>query len=164
MKYEPTELGVRLGENVRVLREKMGMTQQTLASALTERLGVVMQPITVLRIEKGTRATTVDELGALAEILEVPSEHLLTLHSSELGLRAELQTLLQRTQMAHLSAMSAVGTFEEAQAELETWWRANRGAQTDGASGTDVTTWVDRNRARALLKVVFDETEREVEI
>lgn len=163
MKYEPTELGVRLGENVRVLRENMGMTQQALATALSDRLGVVMQSITVLRIEKGTRATTVDELGALAEVLEVPSEHLLTLHSSELGLRAELQTLLQRTQMAHLTALSAVGTFEEAQAELEAWWRVNRRAHPDDASRDDVTTWIDRNRARSLLKVVFEEAEREVD-
>lgn len=164
MKYEQTELGVRLGENVRVLREEAGMTQQALASALTDRLGVEIKPITVLRIEKGIRATTVDELGALAEVLDVSSEHLLTLNSSELGLRAELQTLLQRTQLAHLSALSAISNFEVAQEALEAWWRADQGSESGGAGRREVTNWTDRNRARTLLKVAFDEIERDVEI
>lgn len=140
------------------------MTQQALAAALTDRMGVEIKPITVLRIEKGIRATTVDELQALSEVLDVSSEHLLTLNSSELGLRAELQTLLQRTQMAHLAALSALSNFEAAQEALEAWWRADQGGEAGGAARRDVANWMDRNRSRALLKVAFNETEREVEI
>lgn len=62
------EVTARLGANVRTAREARGWSQDQLAAQLTRTLGREMKPLTVLRIEKGTRPTSVLELVTLADV------------------------------------------------------------------------------------------------
>lgn len=168
MKHESTDLGVLLGENVRTLRERHGLTQQGLAEAVSLELGTEIKSITVLRIEKGQRPTSVDELGALAAVLEVLPEHLISLGGAELGRRAELASLLKEAMIGHLSAVAAVSNFEEAQGRLRSWCRSHEPELgSAGAGGTRPgreTSWLDRNRIRTVLQVKFEESSQEVDI
>lgn len=168
MKHESTELGVLLGENVRTLRERHGLTQQGLAEAVSLELGAEIRSITVLRIEKGLRPTSVDELGALAAVLEVLPEHLISLGGAELGRRAELASLLKEATIGHLSAMAAVSNFEEAQRRLRSWCRSHESevssAGVDGARQDRATSSLDRNRIRTVLQVKFEERTQEVDL
>lgn len=72
MKYTPTEASIALGRTIRARREALGLTQPALAAHVSAYLVKPMKAITVLRIEKGTRATTIDEYHALAETLGLP--------------------------------------------------------------------------------------------
>ena len=66
-----------VGENVQRLRE--GMTQAELARRLASELNKdKMDPASITRLEQGKRPTTVNELAALAKILKVTPEALLS--------------------------------------------------------------------------------------
>lgn len=60
-----------IGEKVRVLRLAKGMTQSTLAAQL-QLAGLECSPLTVLRIENGTRFVPDYEVKAISEVLGVP--------------------------------------------------------------------------------------------
>lgn len=60
-----------IGEKVRVLRLAKGMTQSTLAAQL-QLAGLECSPLTVLRIENGTRFVPDYEVKALSEVFGVP--------------------------------------------------------------------------------------------
>jgi transcriptional regulator with XRE-family HTH domain len=61
-----------IGQAVKLHREQAGLTQTELSDAVKE-LGVVMEPTTILRVEKGARQSVrVDELLAIAAVLGLP--------------------------------------------------------------------------------------------
>lgn len=65
-----TDFNHRLGANVQRFRKAADMSQAELAHQLTER-GFSFQQPTVLKVEKGTRPLKVDELAAIAEVLQI---------------------------------------------------------------------------------------------
>jgi transcriptional regulator with XRE-family HTH domain len=71
-----------VAENVRVIRDRRGLSQQQLAARLAE-LGRPMQASTVAKIEVGDRRVDVDDLAALAVALNVPVARLLLPDVSE---------------------------------------------------------------------------------
>lgn len=75
MAYQPTTVGLTLGDRVRSLRERDRHTQEELAGLMSKRLGTVVHPLIVHRIESGKRATTADEIDALARIFRVRPGH-----------------------------------------------------------------------------------------
>ena len=66
----------RIGKNVRYLRERIGMTQDSLASNLQLR-GCDITRSAVAKIEVGQRHLYVDEIILLKEILNASYEELL---------------------------------------------------------------------------------------
>lgn len=65
-----------IGENVRALRLAKGMTQNALATQL-QLVGLECSPLTILRIENGTRFVPDYEVKALSQVLCVPYSTLL---------------------------------------------------------------------------------------
>lgn len=164
MKHESTELSTRLGQNVRTLRERRGLTQQSLARAVSQELGTEIKSITVLRIEKGQRPTNVDELGALAAVLDVSPEQLISLDGVDLDRRDELASLLKEMMRSQVSAMAAVSNFEEMQERLKAWCR-DQGSQLGSRAGLEQTTsWIDRNRIKAFLSIKYEDVGQEVDL
>lgn len=68
--------GLRLMKNIKRIREGRGMSTTRLAAAL-EQLGQPIPATGITRIEKGQRRVDVDELIALAEVLDVDPIRLL---------------------------------------------------------------------------------------
>jgi len=73
----PTGVRERLGREVRRLRVAKGWTSQARLATEVQNLGVDLDQSAVSRIETGKRATTVEELLALAAALEVSPVSLL---------------------------------------------------------------------------------------
>lgn len=69
-------MGRQVAANVRRLRDGRQLTTGGLAELVTAQ-GVPMSPTTVTKIEKHSRRVTVDELAALAEVLDVAPAALL---------------------------------------------------------------------------------------
>lgn len=65
-----------IGEKVRALRLAKGMTQNALAAQL-QLAGLECSPLTILRIENGTRFVPDYEVKALSQVLHVPYSTLL---------------------------------------------------------------------------------------
>lgn len=74
---EPEGVATVLGSRVKQAREARGWSQERLAEKLTEALQRELKPLTVLRLEKGTRPTTVRELLALADVFGVTASALI---------------------------------------------------------------------------------------
>jgi transcriptional regulator with XRE-family HTH domain len=66
-----SRVGPALGRQLRRIRRRKGWSQQRLSEEL-KALGHVLHPTAVLKVEKGTRAVTVEELLGLAAALNVP--------------------------------------------------------------------------------------------
>ncbi|AUN40930.1 helix-turn-helix domain-containing protein [Tsukamurella tyrosinosolvens] len=66
-----------VGKNISGLRIARGISQASLARRLGAALGKNVDPATITRMESGKRPTTVDEIAAVADILEIPVEQLL---------------------------------------------------------------------------------------
>lgn len=79
---DDAKVGAALGRQLRRIRKRKGWTQQQLSAELDE-LGFVVHPTAILKIEKGTRAVTVDEWLGLAAALSVPPPLLLLPLGSE---------------------------------------------------------------------------------
>lgn len=75
MPYRATTVSLTLGDRVQALRKRDRYSQAELASLMSERLGVEIHPLIVLRTEKGRRATTADEIDALSRIFRVRPGH-----------------------------------------------------------------------------------------
>ena len=56
---------------LRDAREAAGMTQAELAALVSERHGIQLDPMTVLRMEKGRRRITLNEAVAVADVLGI---------------------------------------------------------------------------------------------
>lgn len=90
---------------IRKAREAKGLTQAELATRMSA-LGVALHPSAVAKIELGPRVVTVDELVAIARVLDVSVELLAVGPSDDPtsdyqtgyqdGLRAALQVLMDR--------------------------------------------------------------------
>ena len=65
-----------IGEKVRILRLSKKMTQSALATQL-QLAGLDCSPLTILRIENGTRFVPDYEVKALSQVLSVPYSALL---------------------------------------------------------------------------------------
>lgn len=96
-----------VGRNTAEFRGQRGLSQAELATRLATQLGKnSIDPTTITRLESGKRPTTVDELVALAQILDVDVNSLL--HP---GLNAARLFALQRTVAQlreHLAAMKGL--------------------------------------------------------
>ncbi|SHP01296.1 putative DNA binding protein [Mycobacteroides abscessus subsp. abscessus] len=96
-----------VGRNTAEFRGQKGLSQAELATRLAAQLGKTsIDPTTITRLESGKRPTTVDELVALAQILDVDVSSLL--HP---GLNAARLFALQRTVAQlreHLAAMKGL--------------------------------------------------------
>lgn len=68
----------QVGARIANVRGEMKMTQAELASEMSVRLGREIRPLTVTRLEGGKRPIGVDELVAVAEVLQVKPADLLT--------------------------------------------------------------------------------------
>ncbi|WP_433699268.1 helix-turn-helix domain-containing protein [Nocardiopsis sp. CA-288880] len=62
--------GQQIGQNVAVIRGQQGVTTEQLAQRLTD-VGVPIKASAITKVEKGQRRLTVDELVALAVVLDV---------------------------------------------------------------------------------------------
>lgn len=65
-----------IGENVKTLRKRMGLTQKALAEKL-QLEGHEFSDLTILRIEQGTRFVPDYEVVILADFFKVTTEELL---------------------------------------------------------------------------------------
>ncbi|MBA2640482.1 MAG: helix-turn-helix transcriptional regulator [Nocardioidaceae bacterium] len=68
--------GDRLRRRLREIRNRRGLNQADVSAQLGA-VGVTLHPTAVAKIEKGTRAVTIDEVLALAYVLRVSPIHLL---------------------------------------------------------------------------------------
>ncbi|MDO3315703.1 Helix-turn-helix domain [Mycobacteroides abscessus subsp. abscessus] len=104
---ESTQPNKIVGRNTAQFRGQKGLSQAELATRLATQLGKnSVDPTTITRLESGKRPTTVDELVALAQILDVDVNSLL--HP---GLNAARLFALQRTVAQlreHLAAMKGL--------------------------------------------------------
>ncbi len=66
----PFSVAKRVGARVKAVREARGWTQEALASALTQ-AGHRISRVGVAKTESATRPVTVEDLAALADVLEV---------------------------------------------------------------------------------------------
>lgn len=73
----PDQANELLGKRVRQARQALGLSQGELAERLTAKLGRSVTVSTMSRLEKGDRPTTIADLYALAESLEVRVDRLL---------------------------------------------------------------------------------------
>ncbi len=80
-----TKIDKKLGENIKILREQHGITQQKLADLLG-----LSRP-TVSQIEIGERKLSADELVKLADIFNISVEYLL-------GLKREPKIIIKKTE------------------------------------------------------------------
>lgn len=80
-----TKIDKKLGENIKILREQHGITQQKLADLLS-----LSRP-TVSQIEIGERKLSADELIKLADIFNISVEYLL-------GLKREPKIIIKKTE------------------------------------------------------------------
>ncbi len=64
-------LSMQVGERLKALRKKAGLTQQELAARVAEH-GGTMHQTTIMRTEKGTRNVTLNEYVLLTAALNVP--------------------------------------------------------------------------------------------
>lgn len=80
-----TKIDKKLGENIKILREQHGITQQKLADLLS-----LSRP-TVSQIEIGERKLSADELIKLANIFNISVEYLL-------GLKREPKIIIKKTE------------------------------------------------------------------
>ena len=102
-----------LGANVRRYREIHEISQEGLAERLSSALGVPYSQVTVLRIEKGTRPTNVEELRALALIFDVYEDDLIN-PVVEVGLRqTEAQRMANRLGFLVDDALERLGEIRE---------------------------------------------------
>ncbi len=60
------------GAQVREARKARGWTQETLARRLREEGGIDLSKTAIVRLEKGERPTRLNEVVALARVLEIP--------------------------------------------------------------------------------------------
>lgn len=75
-----TEIEKKIGQNIRSLREKIGMTQETLAAKL-QISGCDITRSAVAKIEVGQRHLYPDELILIKQILKVGFEDILNIES-----------------------------------------------------------------------------------
>ncbi|EPD94596.1 hypothetical protein HMPREF1486_03149 [Streptomyces sp. HPH0547] len=64
------------GEQVKQGRRAKGWTQAQLARSLGDTIGHVVNPLTITRIEAGTRPTPINEAVALAQLLDISLDSL----------------------------------------------------------------------------------------
>lgn len=77
MNIDSKQIERTIGANVKIYREALGMTAETLGAAVTEALGLEPWPRqTIYGMEKGRRAFRIGELLALAKCLSVKVEDL----------------------------------------------------------------------------------------
>ena len=67
------EIEKRVGQNIRILREQRGMTQELLAAKL-QLMGCDITRSAIAKIEVGQRHLYLDEVILIREILNVPFE------------------------------------------------------------------------------------------
>lgn len=91
-----------VGRQMRFLRGRDGLSQTALAERLTE-LGMKVDGSAVTRMERGTRAITVNELVTIAKALDVPVPYLL--HSVSMP---EVELQIARQDAADLSRQATV--------------------------------------------------------
>ncbi len=60
-----TDIGVRIGRNIKIARTRLGLTQ----SQIAEKLDV--ENVTISRIETGAQLPSIDRLGEIAKLLQV---------------------------------------------------------------------------------------------
>lgn len=73
----PTSFAASFGRTVRDARKVRGWTQEELAANLSEALGRHMKPLTVCRVEAGTRPTPLPEVAAFAAVLNLSLDALI---------------------------------------------------------------------------------------
>lgn len=105
-----------LGANVKRAREARGWSQERLASLLSEVLERDIKPLTVLRLEKGTRPTTVAELVALANVFALGIG---TLIGQDDNSDATVYPVLTRAAAARMAYLDAVAGLRKAERDLE---------------------------------------------
>ena len=96
----------RVGQNVRLYRERKGISQRGLIEAMSER-GFTWYQQTVRRVESGRQSLKLEEAGALAEIFGVPV-HLLLLPSTETQAAESLYAARMGVIAAHEALSAAV--------------------------------------------------------
>jgi transcriptional regulator with XRE-family HTH domain len=89
---QPTDFNQRVGGNVKQYRLARGMSQADLATALQTR-GFPFHQQAILKVEKGTRPLKVEEVSAVADILEIGVAALL--QSDDEEARQTLTRMLQ---------------------------------------------------------------------
>jgi transcriptional regulator with XRE-family HTH domain len=103
---------------LREAREAAGMSQAQLAAEVGERHGIQMDPVTVLRMEKGRRRITLNEAVAVAAVLNIRLYDLLLPLPAEI---LEMNPARVRERAARLTAV-----LEQLDADIAT-------AETDAA-------------------------------
>lgn len=85
----PGPTGLTVAGNIARLRRRADMTTRQLSAAL-ERAGRPIPPSGITRMEKGERVVTVDDLAALAVVLNVPPAALMLPPDATTGTGAEV--------------------------------------------------------------------------
>lgn len=157
MKSDEEPVEVRLGRNVRALRERLGWSQDRLAEMLSVQLDRDVKGVTVLRLEKGTRPTTVGELFALSLIFEIPAEDLLTKDSESIIEFSSLKTALRGMEEAHAKLQTAIENFRISQAMFDSEWTPDLGVLGPSPTVREVKelekAWKSRKSALSVAEI-----------
>jgi transcriptional regulator with XRE-family HTH domain len=106
-----------VGENVRLYRERKGISQRALIEAMAAR-GFTWYQQTIRRVESGRQSVKLEEAGALAEILGVPV-HLFLLPPAETQATEALYAIRFGVIQAHEAVSAAVLAFLDAVSAAE---------------------------------------------
>lgn len=119
---EADEAVLRFGRNVRALRDDRGWSQERLAELIGEHTGKPMKGVTVLRMEKGTRPTTVTDLIVAARIFNVPIADLIAMEPDQLLGTEGLKADLKRMERELVELQRAVGQFDHERSMFNVEW------------------------------------------
>lgn len=137
----PVASSKAVATNVKVIRERRGLTQQQLALGLRE-VGRPMQPTAVAKVEAGDRRVDVDDLTALAVVLNVPLARLLLPDTGE----------FDEVHVVPAYAVPAWDAWQWASGE-QSLWRANDDGRDPEVQRRDL----DFAAERPLWKRLHDE-------
>lgn len=122
MKEQQGGTSERLGRNVRALREDRGWSQDLLAGMVSEAMGREMKGVTILRLEKGTRPTSVDELVALSDVFGVEASDLIGQEPDQLLGVEELKSWLWQIESDFSTLEHSIEHFRAQQAGFGEAW------------------------------------------
>lgn len=150
------DIDQRVATNVRVFRERAGLSQDDLAQRMSER-NFGFSQATIWKIETGQRAVRIGEAVALAQALELPGWVDLTREPETNRHVAELHAAARATHAAYEQLKQAATAYLETQIDVVF---ALRMATDAGLRGPLIeggwSAWADTPAERAVIEARID--------